>query len=262
MYCPTFTSHLRKFLTATFLAIGSFVVACTLPHDTFAATFELIPATAEGSTFNVQVRLDTGGEKVWGYDVCLKYDTTKLSVESINFTELFPVRRNPPGGTNCNTYFTAYFDNPSPTSVYNGTGIVATLNLRGRQAGVVPLEFACTPNEISDSNIFRDDADDTDIIACDQLVDGSYTVVLTSTASTSTGATATPSPTGVASGSITPTRTPTPTPTGVLEYALTTTPTELPVTAFDKPTWTILLIGAIMVAAAGWVMYYQPEYRA
>src|SRR5690606_3640407 len=128
--------HLRKIILTGLLTLGLCIAAYIFPQDSYAANFELIPAVAEGSTFNVQVRLDTGGENVWGYDVCLKYDTTKLTVESVNFTELFPVRRNPPGGTNCNTYFTAYFDNPAPSSVYNGIGIIATLNLRGRQSGI------------------------------------------------------------------------------------------------------------------------------
>lgn len=246
---------LKTAISNTFFFLTLFVlVGLASPGIVDAATFELTPATGQGQTFTVQIKLDTANEQIWGLDAILKYDPAKLAIDSASFGSLFDLQTPTINNNTGTTHLIAEFEDTEDT--YVGTGILATLTVRGKQAGPAQLQFECQPDSDNDSNIFRF-SDDTDVINCAQIINGSYTVVLAG----ATGAAGTPTPT-LRPGTGTPTATPTTSSEfGTVTPAATATPAELPVTAFDKPTWTILIMGVILISMAGWIMNHRPQYH-
>lgn len=171
-----------------------------------AATMTLDPASASaplGGTFKVKVTIDTVGESVTSADAVLLYDSNKLQVLSVQ-----------EGDSGQQPFFPDFFQNISPSEFYigasvidpietkTGQGVLATITFQGKAEGVADVTFDCTPGKTSDTNISKSDKNATDIVECDKLTPGRYTI----------GA-GEPSPTPQIGGPLVPTSTPQPIPT-------------------------------------------------
>lgn len=140
-----------------------------------AAYFELSPQTRTASpaeTFSVDVKINTDGENVTSADTLFNFNSSILSVSSINPGDFFP--QNFKTTTASQIYVGGAVQNATETRT--GAGLLATINFQAIGSGTATLAFDCTAGKTSDSNITKDDRNATDILNCDQLVDGAYTV--------------------------------------------------------------------------------------
>lgn len=168
---------MKKIISATILVLALFV---TNPATSYAAVLVLDPGSASvpvGDTFTVELKIDTEGESVTSADAVLNYNNTILSVESIEpggntedefFPELYP------SITNNEIYIGASVQDPIDTK--NGAGTIATITFKGKVAGTAEVLFDCTAGKTSDTNISKSDKNATDIVVCDRLGNGVYTV--------------------------------------------------------------------------------------
>jgi len=193
-----------------------------------------------GSSWVVEVGIDTVGEQVGGADAKLGFDPGFLEVASVEAGSFFG-GQNFVQVTNNNSgtlYLGDVFENQFETR--SGQGVLATVTLRGKQAGEAALDFDCTTGKTNDSNIL--DGLANDVIDCAAVVSGSYTLV-------AQGGTGTPTPTPTGTGSVTGTPTLTPTPTSAGEGGNGATATPVPGT--PTPTPEIPVTGAWEVTAVG-----------
>lgn len=140
-----------------------------------AAYFTLNPQSrtvAPDETFSVDVKINTDGENVTSADALFNFNSSILSVSSITPGDFFP--RNFKTTTPSQIYVGGAVQNATETRT--GTGLLATINFQAIGSGTASLAFDCTAGKTSDSNITKDDRNATDILNCDQLVDGVYTV--------------------------------------------------------------------------------------
>ena len=154
--------------------------AFLLPGPAQSATITLDPVTSAvpvGQTFTVYVGIDTEGEEVVSADVILKFDSAYFQIVSVT------------KGTNGLTpFFADFFHSIYPNEVYLGaahtdpvigkigSGVLGTITLMGKTAGVTDLLFDCTAGKTSDTNIIKADQTATDIVNCTRLVNGRYTI--------------------------------------------------------------------------------------
>ena len=210
-----------------FISFGITVVLFFLAsRSTYAATLSLDPATQSiptGDTFDVLLRIDTEGESTTSTDAVMTFDSSILSVVSIE-----------EGDHGSSPFFPDLFQNISPGEIYigasviesidtrSGTGTVATMTFKGVSPGVSDVIFDCTPGKTSDTNISKSDKNATDIVVCTALTNGRYTV---------------------GSGPVQPAD---PTPTGAVVSTSTPTPT-MPTSGSAEVTISIAGIGMILL---------------
>lgn len=127
------------------------------PHQAQAATITLSLSPASESitvnaTFDVAIVVDTGAADTSGVDAMISFDNTKL-----NLTDIIP-------GSIYDQYIGENIDNAnglatisglssSTTSLYNGTGTLATLRFRGIETGTANVSFQFTPGNKNDTNV-------------------------------------------------------------------------------------------------------------
>ncbi|MCR4263575.1 MAG: cohesin domain-containing protein [Candidatus Roizmanbacteria bacterium] len=196
----------------------AFVVFLLVHSDTYAATLSLDPATQSiptGDTFDVLLQIDTEGESTTSTDAVMSFDSSILSVISIE-----------EGDHGSNPFFPDLFQNISPGEMYigasviesidtrSGTGTVATITFKGLSPGVSDVIFDCTPGKTSDTNISKSDKNATDIVVCTALTNGRYTV------GSGPVQPANPTPTPVGAVVFTPTPTATMPPSGSAEVTM------------------------------------------
>jgi len=192
---------LSFFVLTFFLSVGYLFLAT---KSVQAQVFSLSPATASktvGEEFTVSINIDTQNQAVTSADAKLTYDSTVLEVVKVDNGTFFTDEASYIGsGT---VYVGGFFKTAGATKT--GTGLFATLTLKGKQAGSSPLTFVCSTAK-DDSNIF--DVTGNDLIKCSGIVNGSYSLTGTALAtnvSTASAVTVTPSlPTGIASATPTP----------------------------------------------------------
>jgi len=200
-----------------FISFGITVVLFFLAsRSTYAATLSLDPATQSiptGDTFDVLLRIDTEGESTTSTDAVMTFDSSILSVISIE-----------EGDHGSSPFFPDLFQNISPGEIYigasviesidtrSGTGTVATMTFKGVSPGVSDVIFDCTPGKTSDTNISKSDKNATDIVVCTALTNGRYTV--------GSGTIGTPTPTPLVPAAFTPTPTATMPPSGSGEVTI------------------------------------------
>ena len=192
------------------------VVFLLASHGVQAATLSLDPATQSiptGDTFDVLLRIDTEGESTTSTDAVMTFDSSILSVISIE-----------EGDHGSSPFFPDLFQNISPGEIYigasviesidtrSGTGTVATMTFKGVSPGVSDVIFDCTPGKTSDTNISKSDKNATDIVVCTALTNGRYTV--------GSGTIGTPTPTPLVPAAFTPTPTATMPPSGSGEVTI------------------------------------------
>lgn len=186
--------------SAKALVLGVFLVLpLYLVSGTFALAADphLILSPISGShsaAFNVEVKVNTGGQNIGGVDVYLEFPKNLLKAERVDkgtaLPEVFSLIKNDEGRLRINAYFPITRAGES----YSGDGgLVATINFSPLTTGTAAVNFICTPKtppETTDSNIIEKTSVQ-DIIVCSANVNGSYTL-------TGGGGTPTPTPTTIA----------------------------------------------------------------
>lgn len=209
---------MKKLLPIVFaLLVFGFVrpVLATSPHLSLSPT-----SGSFGGTFNLDVKIDTGGQNAGGADVYLSFPKDKLRVDSFTkatsddkaFTQIYSLIKNDEGRLRVFGYFAS---TEAGQSFTGSNGLIGTINFTVLANGTAAVNFLCSlkadgTNETNDSNVWAK-ADTSDIIVCTANVSGSYTVS-TSSGGSSTTPTLTPSP----SPPLAPTSTPPV--TGVEDY--------------------------------------------
>lgn len=199
--------------------------------------FFLSPQTGSYSgTFDLEVKIDTGGQAAGAADIYLTFPANLLKIQKITKGDAFGELTSSINNTSGNLRASAYFSAQEAGKSFNGVGLVATITFEVLSAGSVNLNFVCTPNTTNDSNIIEK-VTSKDIIVCSANINGSYTLTSSGSSSVPTS-TPTPNPTSTPPifSSPTPTlstNTPTPTPT-------------IPVTGFTLPTFLGLGLGIII----------------
>jgi hypothetical protein len=197
------------FIVFVFLFIRP--VFASSPH------FFLSPTSGSKSgTFNIDVKVDSGGQNVSGADVYLSYPKNLLRVDNFTkatgddkaFTQIYPLIKNDEGRLRVFAYFAS---SDVGQSFSGAAGLIGTINFTVLSGGTAKVELLCSPGVTNDSNIYNK-ADSTDIIICSANVNGMYTistvggttVALTPTPSIVAGASLTPTPTTTSGATVTP----------------------------------------------------------
>ncbi len=182
------------FLLAGFLVfLGVFsplvFAQTTNPHLSFSPSTTTVTV---GETFDVDVLVDTGGQAVDGVDAIISYDQDLLEAVSVTAGSFL--------STTTNSLATAgkikIYGVAESGSPKTGTGTLATITLRAKSAGEATLTFDCQSGVTTDSNINKGSED---IIVCTSNGTGVYTL---GSSTSSASLSATPSPTVVASSSV------------------------------------------------------------
>jgi len=217
--------------------------------STFAADPHLFLSPTNGNfseDFNLEVRIDTGGQAAGGVDVLLEFPKSLLSAQNITkgtaFSEVFSSIKNDEG----KLIISAYFPYTESEKSYTGTnGLIATVSFKPLGSGSASVNFVCNPNSTNESNIVEK-INSKDIIVCSANVNGSYSLTTSTTEETQTTPTSSLTPT--------PTSTPTPTPTSTYSPnnnsspTPTTSPTPtIPVTGSNLQTISLLGVGAFVL---------------
>jgi len=193
------------FFIVPFLAIKNKASAAS-PH------LFLSPSSGNYSqNFNIEVRIDTGGQAAGGADVLLEFPTNILNIQEVTkgtaFGELFSSINNNEGKLMLGAYFP---QSQSGSSFVGNNGLIATVIFKPVGSGTAKVNFVCIPDSHADSNIVEKTSS-SDIIICSANINGTYNI------GTGGGeqSTPTPNPTSAPStgGGEQSTPTPNPTPT-------------------------------------------------
>lgn len=141
-----------------FLVVGLIFVPSAL-----AATFSLSPSTATknvGTTFNVNIVLDTKGDAVTGATAILTYDTAKLEVVDSDTTQT-GIQIKPGTIFNqaplTNTVNTSTgqirYDSGSLGSTYTGSGTMATITFKTLLAGTAKVDYTFTSGSTTNTSL-------------------------------------------------------------------------------------------------------------
>lgn len=210
--------------------------------------FYLSPASGSfSSAFDVQVKVDTGGQAIGAADIYLSFPKDKFSVLSFTkttiFTEIHSLIKNEEGKLTILGFFSG---NDAGQSFIGSDGLIGTVKFSPLAAGTAAVAFTCTAGQTNETNIVEK-VTSQDIVVCSANVGGSYTLT------TGGGPTATPGPTNTPAPG--PTNTPAPGPTSTpVPGAPTATPT-VPVTGMAGPTFGFLGLG-ILVILTGLVLAF------
>ncbi len=181
----------KVFVLSVFLVLPLYLVSGKFALATDPHLF-LSPASGNRSAaFNVEVKVDTGGQNIGGVDVYMEFPKNLLKAERVDkgtaLPEVYSLIKNDEGKLRINAYFPITRAGES----YSGdSGLVATINFSPLGTGTAAVNFICTqrtPPETTDSNIIEKTSVQ-DIIVCSANVNGSYTL-------TGGGGTPTPTPT-------------------------------------------------------------------
>ena len=166
----------------------------------------LFPSSGSYSEkFNLELRINTGGQAAGGVDILLEFPKNLLNAQQITkgtvFSEVFSSIKNDEG----RVIISAYFPYSESEKSYTGTnGLIATLSFKPLANGTAQINFVCNSNSTNDSNIVEKTTS-KDIILCNANINGSYN--LTAASNNETQPTATPTPTTAPGYSLSPTPT-------------------------------------------------------
>jgi len=208
-----------KFIKIFLILTVTFLFWKLTSNNIFASEPHLFLSPYSGNysqNFNVELKVDTGGEAVGGVDVYLEFPKNLLKIEKITkgtaFSEVFYLIKNEEGKLR----LTGYFPYTEAEKSYNGSnGLIATINFSPLDKGNAEVNFICSPDSTTASNIVKK-TETKDIIVCSANINGSYVLGGEN-----------PQPTSQSTP--TPAQSSTPTPTPLSRNTLTPTPT-LPVT--------------------------------
>jgi hypothetical protein len=159
-------------LSALFIYLAIAVLAFLIPYYAEAARLLLQPASATfytGSTFDVDLILDTEGEMVNAFDIALIFPIDKLQISSqITGRSIAEVWVGPPQYSNSDGKVT--FSGGIPSGINVKSGLIARLTFRARNIGIATIKFADT------SRVLSHDGAGTDILT--QTLNGVYKIEL------------------------------------------------------------------------------------
>ena len=164
----------KRAIVSAILVVTMFLSALSYGASAYAvtqnpgATLKLDPATGTYSsgTFNVAIKVDTGGEAINAVKAYLTFPADKLSVVSISTTGTFLTfwAEN----TYDNTTGTIHLQGGLPTPGYTGTdGLVATITFKVKDSGTANVSFDLSSEVLTNSN-------NTNILS--NRVNGEYTL--------------------------------------------------------------------------------------
>lgn len=166
-----------KFLNL-FLSIFLFLA---FPASSFAATLSLSPSSGtlnKGCNYSVDINLDTGGLNTDGTDAIVKYDPSKITVNSVSPGTIYP--DYPTANPNSSTGTITISGLASVSTPVSGSGKFATINLNINSASTTStttgLNFVFDPNnptDTTDSNIVQTG---TVVDILSSVTNGNYTI--------------------------------------------------------------------------------------
>ncbi len=160
-------------LSAIFiLATPSFALAASLSVSPSGGTLN------RSCSYSIDVNLDTGGQDTDGTDAIIKYDPTKITVNSVTPGTIYP--DYPTANPNNTTGTVTISGLASVSTPVSGSGKFATLNvsvLSGASVGTTTqMNFVFDPNnptDTTDSNVVQSS---TVVDILNSVTNGSYTI--------------------------------------------------------------------------------------
>lgn len=150
------------------------------------ATLVLSPASGSftnGSNFDVNIILNTGGQDTVSTDVIISYNPSQLEVIDSNSSvsgvqiqggTLYPAEKLNTVDASAGKISYISGINIGDTARFNGTGTLATITFKGKQVvSATPANFNFSLNQTNDCNVVVENG--TDILA--SVANGSYTIV-------------------------------------------------------------------------------------
>lgn len=154
-----------------------FLVFLLFPSRAYAAKLTLDPdnkTLTSGEQFSVKLNLDTEGEVVNGVDVTLRYPSSIIWIDQVNFSSLFSLHLEKISKSEGKV--TLNFSTNSQGGRFNGQGLLATLTVSTHQLGEAYLSFVCdATNDSDDTNIWQAGTN-ADLVSCSSLTKGFYQV--------------------------------------------------------------------------------------
>lgn len=190
--------RLKKVFLFLLIMIG---LGCFFPKSCRAtnAHFYLHPSSGSySSEFNLEIRINSGGQDIGGADVFLEFPQNLVKIANVtkgnSFPELSSLIKNEQGKLR----LTAYFPIEQANNSFNQEdGLIATIKFLPQNSGTASITFLCSNQATNDSNIVQKTTNQ-DIIDCNSNINGSYTLSLAGVGSYTT-ATPTPTPTSTIS---------------------------------------------------------------
>lgn len=206
-----------------------------------------------GESFDLSVKLNTGGAETVGVDALMIFNPVVLTLNNITFGDLYS--DNTKNLTEANSSGKFYFSSANVSSAFpfaNTTPeTLAILKFTAKANGTSPVRFDCTDGVLVDTNVWEQGTrggDAVDLLVCSNATGGSYQVgevTVTPTPTNTPGPTSTPTPTP---GAGVPTSTPTPTNTPGPTATPTPTPVQkLPETGMVANTLILSIIGGGLI---------------
>jgi len=147
-----------KLLTAILI----FVLLLISPTYALAATLSLSPSTGtfnQGCSFNLEIKLDTGGQQTDGTDAIVLFDQGKLTATNVTTGSIYS---DYPGTTPDNDAGKVTVSGlASVSSAFSGTGTLATINFTVKETastGATMVKFDFDANDktkTTDSNVVQ-----------------------------------------------------------------------------------------------------------
>lgn len=176
-----------------------------------------------GSTFKVNIMINTGGQQVISGDALVRFDPAKLTIQSGTTGNFFTYySASPLGGTTDRYLFSSWEESIAHAKTASTDTLFYTATVKAEQPGTTTLQLDCTPGTEADTNI-SSASDSKDIVNCSSLQPLTITVA---------GST---NPTGALT--ITPT---VPSPTQAQTIVATMTPIPPTITPIPTATPTLL----------------------
>lgn len=174
---------MKKLLKISLLLFAAFLYSSSVLGQVMAANLKFdVPSisTTADDTFQVQIKVDTGGEEINGVDAYIDYDKEIVKPESVTAGTFLPTVI--PELSSDRAYVAALVDDPATSK--SGTGTIATINFKALKAGTTTLTFYCSPDVNDSSKVVKSDFDSTNIIECSE--NGSTSVTVTGESDTVT----------------------------------------------------------------------------
>lgn len=185
--CKKLIVFLLVFLLLNFLHV---VAGTNAAYAT--SSLSLSPATATetvGSTFTVDIILDTAGSAVAGASAVITYDNTKLQVVGNQLAQ-GSIFNQAPLTNSVDTPSAGHiqYDSGSLGTSYTGRGTMATITFKALAAGTAQVNFVYTPGATTNTSIVALTTGSTNDLGT--VNNGTYTITTGSSGTTlpSTGA--------------------------------------------------------------------------
>lgn len=184
------------------LVVSLFLLLMVKPVMAVEPMMKLVPSSGtytKDTAFDVVVAVDSGIVETMAIDVHLKYDPSKVEIQSALpvanlFDTLGLVSIGPTDDSASGKFFDSYYisleKHPSEKAVVAGN--LLNIKFKPKIAGTINIDFNCTTGSSADSNIFNA-VTTADVISCPSNINGVYTIT--------DGGTANPDPTAVPTAS-------------------------------------------------------------